>query len=243
MPAAETTSPATAPTRPAPGGVRSVLRQWPLLLALVLMWCAVWQDFSAHVALTGLLCSLLVVVLFPMPPIPFGGRFHPGHALVFTGRFLADVVASSLSVTRVILTRGRTVRSSVVRVPLRSHDDIVLTLVSHALALVPGSIVLDMDRANGVLYLHVLDATTDADVADYRAKALRVEADIIRAVGTRADVAVLRDHPDSAPDPEGVEERGRHPAYRAELLPDTPGPVAPAPVDARPEPDAPGGDR
>ena len=226
MPATEPT--AVAAERPAPTeGRGSLLRQWPLLLGMVLLWCAVWQDFSPDVMLTGVVFSLLVQVLFPMPPVPFGGRFHPGHALVFTGRFLWDVVRSSVSVAGVILTQGRRVRSSVVRVPLRSHDDIVLTLVSHALALVPGSIVLDVDRAGAVLYLHVLDVHTDAETAAYRATALDVEAGIIRAVGSRADMALLRAHPHSAPSSEGMTDRRRHPAYRTELLPDTPGPAGP----------------
>ncbi|MDO4240266.1 Na+/H+ antiporter subunit E [Micrococcus sp.] len=205
----------------------TLLRQWPLLLGMVLLWCAVWQDFALHVVLTGVVFSLLVQVLFPMPPVPFGDRFNPWHALVFTGRFLWDVVRSSVSVARVILTRRGQVRSSVVRVPLRSHDDIVMTLVSHALALVPGSIVLDVDRARAVLYLHVLDVDSDEDMDAYRATALEVEAGIIRAVGSTEDMALLRAHPDSAPDAEGMAERRRHPAYRAELLPDTPGPAGP----------------
>ncbi|WP_248124345.1 Na+/H+ antiporter subunit E [Micrococcus lacusdianchii] len=226
MPATEPT--AVAAERPAPTeGRGSLLRQWPLLLGMVLLWCAVWQDFSPHVMLTGVVFSLLVQVLFPMPPVPFGDRFHPGHALVFTGRFLWDVVRSSVSVAGVILTQGRRVRSSVVRVPLRSHDDIVLTLVSHALALVPGSIVLDVDRAGAVLYLHVLDVHTDAETAAYRATALDVEAGIIRAVGSREDMDLLRAHPHSAPSSEGMADRRRHPAYRTELLPDTPGPAGP----------------
>ena len=43
------------------------------------------------------------------------------------------------------------------------------TLTAH---LVPGSIVLDVDRAGAVLYLHVLDVHTDAETAAYRATAL-----------------------------------------------------------------------
>lgn len=206
--------PGTDPAgRPAarPRRVRDALSQWPLVAVLVLLWCAVWEDFSLHVALTGLGFTLLVMVLFPMPRIPFSGRLNPWWFLVFTVQFLADVVRSSVEVSKVVLLRGRRARSSIVGVPLRSHDDLVITLVSHALALVPGSIVLDVDRARAILYLHVLDATTDRDIEEFRSKALRVEAGIIKAVGTREDLELVRRYPDSAP-PEGETAGRRRPA-------------------------------
>lgn len=195
-----------------PGRLRSALGQWPLLVAMVLVWCALWEDFAPHVMLAGLVFSVLLTVVFPMPPIPFSGRVNPWHCLVFTGRFLADVVRSSVSVAAVVLTRGRTVHSSIVEVRLRSHDDLVITLVSHALALVPGSFVLDVDRADAALFLHCLDVTTPEDIAAVRAKALRVEAGIIRAVGTRGDLELLRRHPESAPPAEEAADHRPRPA-------------------------------
>ena len=41
------------------------------------------------------------------------------------------------------------------------------------------------------------------------------------------DMDLLRAHPHSAPSSEGMADRRRHPAYRTELLPDTPGPAGP----------------
>ncbi len=179
--------------------IRGIVAQWPLILVMVAVWCALWQDFAPHVALTGL--------AFPMPSIPFSGRLNPWWSLVFTVRFLVDVVRASVNVTGVVMLRGRRARGSIVGVPLRSHDDLIITLVSHALALVPGSIVLDVDRVRSVLYLHVLDATTDEDVEGFRAKALDVEAGIIRAVGTREDLELVRRFPSSAPPAARAEDR------------------------------------
>ena len=197
-----------------PDRIRGVVAQWPLILVLVAVWCALWQDFAPHVALAGLAFALLIVVLFPMPSIPFSGRLNPWWSLVFTVRFLVDVVRASVNVAGTVLLRGRRARGSIVGVPLRSHDDLIITLVSHALALVPGSIVLDVDRVRSVLYLHVLDATTDEDVAGFRAKALDVEAGIIRAVGTREDLELVHRYPDTAPPEEESAERRRPAAPR-----------------------------
>lgn len=210
MPTTDTARPGhTAPDTARNGRVRDIAAQWPLIVVLVVLWCAVWEDFSLAVALAGLGFTVLVMALFPMPRIPFSGRLNPWWSLVFTVRFLVDVVRSSVEVSKVVLLRGRGARSSIVGVRLRSHDDLVITLVSHALALVPGSIVLDVDRARAILYLHVLDATTDEDVEEFRAKSLSVEAAIIKAVGTRADLELVRRHPDSAPPEERTDARRR----------------------------------
>ena len=54
-----------------PDRIRGIVAQWPLILVMVAVWCALWQDFAPHVALTGLAFALLIIGLFPMPSIPF----------------------------------------------------------------------------------------------------------------------------------------------------------------------------
>lgn len=178
-------------TRP-PSRLSRALSQWPLALGLTLLWGALWQDLSPRTLVPGLVYALIVMTVFPMPRIPFSDRISPWWSLVFLARFLWDVVTASVHVAAVILTHGSRVHSSVVAVPLRTDDDLITTLTGHALALVPGSIVIEVDRTGGTLYLHCLDATSEADVEQARASARRVEAGLIRAVGTREDLRALR---------------------------------------------------
>lgn len=193
-----------ADTRP------SRFTQWPVLLFMVLLWCALWQDFSPGVMATGLVFSLAVKRLFPLPPVQFPGRFHPWWILMFTLRFLKDVAVASVAVSVVVLTRPRRSRHSIVEVRLRSHDDLIVTLTSHALALVPGSIVLDVDRATTTLYMHCLDASGDAALDRIRRNALDTEAGIICAIGSAEDLALVRRYPDSAPPYADLDEHRRH---------------------------------
>ncbi|QCU77279.1 Na+/H+ antiporter subunit E [Citricoccus sp. SGAir0253] len=167
--------------------------QWPLLLGLTLTWGALWQDFSPGVLLAGVVFSLLVLWFYRLPRVTFADRFSPWHVLVFTGRFLVHVVTASASVAWDAITKGPRIANSVVAVPLRSHDDLVVTLTGHALALVPGSLVIDVDRPSSTLFLHVLDARDEADVESFRAEALATEAAIIRAIGSRADLALVEE--------------------------------------------------
>ena len=201
-----------------PGLVRRVLSQWPVVLFMTVLWAAMWQDFSLHVLLTGAVFSLLVKAAFPLPPVQFPGRFHPWYVLTFTLRFLWDVVRASASVSWVVLRRPTSSLHSVVEVRLRSHDDLIVTLTSHALALVPGSIVVDVDRATATLYLHCLDVSDNAAMDAYRRNALNVEAGIIRAIGSAEDLQLVRRYPDSAPPFADISDYAHHPPH---VLPGT----------------------
>ena len=68
---------------------------------------------------------------------------------------------------------GHTMRNAVVRVDLKTHSDLYLTLTSELVSLVPGSLVMEARRQESVLYLHVMDVRSDADIADARRKVLR----------------------------------------------------------------------
>lgn len=170
----------------------SVLSQWPLLVALTLVWAALWQDFSLGVLLVGALISLAVVWFYRLPRVRFSGRFNLWYAFLFTCRFLYQVVAASLSVAWDAIVIGPRIVNSVVAVRLRSHDDLIVTLTGHALALVPGSLVIDVDRPSSTLYLHCLDVGTPEEVEHFRREAHATEAGIIKALGSREDLDLVR---------------------------------------------------
>ncbi|NUL45932.1 Na+/H+ antiporter subunit E [Cellulosimicrobium funkei] len=186
-------------------GGRSFWSQWPLLLGLTLTWGALWQDFSPGVLLAGVVFSMLTLTFYRLPRVNFSDRFNLWYALVFTVRFLWHVVTASISVAWDAITQGPKIVNSVVAVPLRSHDDLIVTLTGHALALVPGSLVIDVDRPTSTLYLHCLNVDNAEAVESFRTEALSTEAAIIRAIGSKADLALLRD--DVAQDTEAEARR------------------------------------
>jgi multicomponent Na+:H+ antiporter subunit E len=79
----------------------------------------------------------------------------------------------------------------VVRVDLRTHSDLYLTLTSELVTLVPGSLVMEARRQESVLYLHVMDVRTEADVASARRMVLQAEERVVRSFGSDDEVAML----------------------------------------------------
>lgn len=186
---------------------RSFWSQWPLLVGLTLVWASLWQDFSISVLVAGVLFSLLVLWFYRLPPIRFADRINLWYVLVFSLNFLGRITVASIGVAWDAIAKGPRIHNSVVAVELRSRDDLIVTLTGHALALVPGSLVIDVDRPSSTLFLHCLDVKNDEDVEDFRRRSLRAESEIIRAIGSKADLARLKD--DEARRRENADSRPR----------------------------------
>ena len=59
-------------------------------------------------------------------------------------------------------------------------------------SLIPGSLIVDVDREGRTLFLHTIGVRSDADAEHQRRVVLGWEARITRAVGSRAQLADLR---------------------------------------------------
>ncbi|MGP3977454.1 Na+/H+ antiporter subunit E [Streptomyces sp. 8N114] len=180
----------TAPQR-LPGTSRLRATQWPMVLGLTLLWLLLWGTPTPANVVTGVLVALLVVLVFPLPPIEKQARLHPLGVLRFVVRFALDMVVSSWRINRFILAPTRP-RCAVLAVKMRCPGDLMLTATAVAVTAVPGSTVLEVDRRSGTLYLHVLGGEREEEQARARRDALRLETRVVEAFGTAADVTAIR---------------------------------------------------
>ena len=170
----------------------SLRQELPLLVWLVIVWAALWQDFSPGNLLFGAILAVAVARMFYLPPVDLSGRFNILHAVPFALGFLVKVVAASFQVMYLAAVRGPTVTNAVVAVPLRSHEDLMVTATGHVISLIPGSLVVEVDRSTSTLYLHGLNLSTPEDVEKLRREVRDIEAGLIRIMGTRQELDAIR---------------------------------------------------
>ncbi|RBY78304.1 Na+/H+ antiporter subunit E [Geodermatophilus sp. TF02-6] len=163
----------------------------PLLVWLVVVWILLWGDWSWANLIGGVLVALAVTWLLPLPPAPGGLRFRAGPFVVLLGRFVRDLVVSSVEVAWVAFRPGPPPRGAVISVQLRTDSDLLLTIVAEMLCLVPGSIVIDLDREHLQIALHVLSVRDMDEVREQEARVLAQEERVVRAFGSSDDVAAL----------------------------------------------------
>ena len=170
------------------GARGSIWRQVPLLLWLVVLWTFLWDHVSVLSIITGLVLAVIITRVFYLPPVELPGRVNPLGVLLFLARFIFDLVRASFEVAWLAVSPRGVPTSSIIAVQLSTKSDLSLTLTALAVSLVPGSLVVEADRQDDILYLHVLGADTQGGVEKARAGVTAVEERIVRAIGSRDDV-------------------------------------------------------
>jgi multicomponent Na+:H+ antiporter subunit E len=168
-----------------------LLQQLPLLVTLVVLWMLLWGTVSWLSFASGVLVAVAATQFFYLPPVELSGRFNPFWLLVFLAHFGGELFLASFAVAARAF--GPPIRSNaIIEVDLRSHSDFVVTLTATAISLVPGSLVIEIDRDRAALFVHVLGARTQRDLDRARRTVLATEARLVRAVGSRDDLERCR---------------------------------------------------
>lgn len=177
---------------PATSFAVAVWRQLPFFVWLIALWMLLWGQFTVLAALTGLIVAVFVTRIFRLPPVELSGRVNVWYGLVFIVTFFGALVRGSLLVAWQTLDLRRYPGTAIVAVQLRTDDDLILAHVGVTASLIPGSLIVDIDRDRRILYLHVLGVSSDADVEKQRRAVQLWEARIVRAVGSRAQLRAIR---------------------------------------------------
>ncbi|WP_433393953.1 Na+/H+ antiporter subunit E [Micromonospora sp. KLBMP9576] len=168
---------------------------------LTIVWMLLWGTFSWANLIGGLVISVGLLAVFPLPPVTFAGRIRPVPLARFWVRFLRDLVVASVQIARLAVRFGHPPLSAIIAVPLRVNTDLNLTLTAEALSLVPGSLIIEADRATGTLYVHVIGVRSRDEVERFRQGVLDLEARIVAAVGSTEELRLV-----TQPDPVGPSE-------------------------------------
>ena len=158
---------------------------WVWVLTAVVLWCMLWGGVDLKNVLGGIAVAVLVFVLFPMPPTGHELTLRPVRFTLFVARFLFDVVVSAIQVGYYAVRPGPQPPSSVIAVRMASRSDFFLTFTGVLCTLIPGSVVVEAQRATGMLFLHTFNAGTVEAVEKARASVLAQEERLLWAIGRR----------------------------------------------------------
>jgi multicomponent Na+:H+ antiporter subunit E len=185
--------PASAPEPPAePKRPITLLQLSPLLVALVVFWMLLWGSYTPLTIVTGIVVAVVVTRVLYLPRVVLAPRFNPAWFLVFLVVFFAQLVAASFQVAFQAVFARRIQRNAIVKVQLRTRSDFILTGTAIAISLVPGSVILEVDREHAILYVHVLGADNSDDIETARTTILATERRLIRALGSRDEWRAVR---------------------------------------------------
>ncbi|HEX6947743.1 MAG TPA: Na+/H+ antiporter subunit E [Acidimicrobiia bacterium] len=165
---------------------------WGTVFWVALLWVLLWGDIHPGNILAGALIGVVVQELLPLPRVPYSGRIHPWYLLKLVLRFFTDLIVASFQVAAIALDPRRLPRGAVIGVQTRSASDLYLTLTAQITTLVPGSVVVEAIRSNGMLYVHFIDVDFQGGVEGMRQGVLATEARVMRAIASDDELAQAR---------------------------------------------------
>lgn len=171
---------------------RLAARRLPVVVMLTLVWTLLWGNIGPFTVLGGAAAAVLVMAVFPFPPVEWQGRFRPLATLRLLGVFVVDLLTASAQVAWLAVRPAAPPASAVIKVQLATRSELLLTITAELISLVPGSLLIELDSERGLIWLHLLDGSTPEKVETARAKALAQERRVIAALGADHEIVACR---------------------------------------------------
>lgn len=161
------------------------------VVALAAIWVLLWGEPSLLNITFGLILGWLITRMFWLAPIRYEGRVHPWRLLKLILIVLKDLATASVQLAMAAF-RGRIdLRPGIIRVKLRSDNDLYQVIVAQLISIVPGTLVVDTTRHPRTLYLHVFDLPDAEAATRERERALAVERRLVAAVGSPEEIEAV----------------------------------------------------
>lgn len=157
-----------------------------VLFWLTAVWVALWGRVSAANVLAGAAVGAVIMVALPLPWIPVRGRVRLLPLTKLAAVSVYYGLESSLQLAWFALRPGPPPVSGVLKVHFAFNSDLVLVLCTNLLNLIPGTMVLELDREQCVVYVHVIDVGSERAVAKFYKTIRVVERLLIDAFQRRA---------------------------------------------------------
>lgn len=144
-------------------------------LWLTAVWVALWGELSWANVITGGLLAVVITVVLPLPRVPVYGTVRPWPLvkLLVVSTFYA--LQSGGQMAWLAVRPAPAPVSGVLRVSLDFRSDMVLVLCTALLNIIPGTMVLQLDRERRTAYVHVMDISSERAVTSFYSTTRRLE--------------------------------------------------------------------
>ena len=160
-------------------GIKHRFRPW-FMVWIVVMWCMLMGEVTVANLVGGLLVSLFIVFALPLPAMPVAGiSVSWGKLLVFMAQWFVELMEASIMVGWLAVRPQPVPKTAIVKLPMRVENEFVLSLAVSLYNLQPGGTVSDIDIANRMLTIHLLNADSEKDLEREIAAVRKLEADMI----------------------------------------------------------------
>ncbi|WP_187974394.1 Na+/H+ antiporter subunit E [Corynebacterium poyangense] len=159
-------------------GIKRRFQPWTVLF-LTAMWILLMGQLTWGNLLAGLGIALIVVLGLPLPAMPLEGiTINWGAIVRLVFHWWVNLFHASIQVAWLALRPHAPPPTAIVRAPMRVQSDAILALAAMMYNLQPGGAITDIDIANRMLTIHLLDAR---NIPRELARVEKLEQSLIRS--------------------------------------------------------------
>jgi multicomponent Na+:H+ antiporter subunit E len=136
-----------------------------LILFIVgfIVWCLLRFPPDLQHIFIGIIVAFVVALLlgdlFTNRPVLFLKPQRYLWFLYFVPVFIWECVRANIDIARYIITPKLSLKPGIVKIKTSLKTDIALTYLANVITLTRGAITVDLDKTNGFLYLHCIEAS------------------------------------------------------------------------------------
>lgn len=151
------------------------------IIGLTLMWVMLMAEFTWANFVGGFLVASAIVLFLPLPAMPIENiSIRWGSLILLILNWFKGLAAASVKVAWLALRPADPPRTAILQVPMRVQNDLVLSFATMLYNLQPGGTVTDIDIANRMWTIHVLDADDEEDLRREIQNVADLEATLIQ---------------------------------------------------------------
>jgi multicomponent Na+:H+ antiporter subunit E len=133
---------------------RMVLFVLAYLVWCVLSWIPDWQHLLVGIPVALLVAFLTGDLFITRPRILKDPRRYWYFLVRYIPRFLWECFKANIDVAYRVIHPKLPISPGIVKVKTKLKSDTALTFLANSITLTPGTMSVDIDRDNGVLYIH-----------------------------------------------------------------------------------------
>lgn len=152
----------------------------PIVLALTVVWMALWESATAGTILAGLAVGAAVLWVIPSNRTGANFRIRPIKTLGLVLYFSRMLVMATALVAWEVATPQNRINQGIVKVPMQAGSNGVVTIVANMISLTPGTLTIEVLDDPMTLYVHVLHLRSLEEV---RSEVRKLEGLVIEAFG------------------------------------------------------------
>lgn len=160
-------------------GLKNRFHPWSLIW-LTILWMGLQGEFTWANFIAGLAIALIIIFGLPLPSLPaFGLRLNWIPFFRLMGSWVVSLMIASVKVAWLALRPQAPPKTAIVQVPMRVQNELILAFATVLFNLQPGGSVSDIDIANRMWTVHLLDANNEEALARELANVAKLERRLI----------------------------------------------------------------